>query len=426
MLGTKAATKTKSRTANADPFARPGSAGTTAQGGGHRERGHHPEADRVGQGRKGKGKGKGGGKQTKQASQWWAQAVEVPRAETPDYTRIQKRSRRLRIYTSAAAFLFPVSCLGWFVSMNHGGSTATTAAASDVYSRYAATRSLAIDAVNRWLAADPAPLPDGHLLSWDGATQRHTAATRTAAGYTVQVHHLTVADDDGDIYQTSVTITVPDKQTTTASGGTSGGGVPYVSSAPTLIPTAPSSPTGDGSSTQASLWPGDLPAYTASPAVVTAIKTWAAGMSSGDPQQLATAIGDGSHPQYLPLVGATLGDPSVVDAASLQPTLPEGATPTKIIVEATFPITWKGHPVADQAQIPTVTYDLRLDFDSKGSPTVDAWGGAGTGPTLKPYDNAVKDGVTFTAETLQDDSGAAQAANDPAGVDQPSGKASSK
>lgn len=328
-------------------------------------------------------------KKVKQASKprkptndkWWEQAEEVPRAGLPAAEKLDRRSKRMRRFVWSYIVMAPLMILVLIILMANslGGSDAPPAPKTN---QFAATKSDAVVAVRKWLASSPSPLPGGVLVGWDSATSKKVTGDPedTSDDYTVEVHHLTVASPTGTLYGTTVSLAVSDVVGAAVVGE------------PSLVPRPPSDQSFRGEST----WPG-LDDTQAPEPVEAAVSTWAQAYSSGDPKALGLAIQDTSEAHsYMPLVGARLTEGSVEKAAGLWPKdmtaaqREEAGDPDRMIVRAVFAIRWSGVKVDAEDDLPTVTYDLLVEKADTAAPVVVAWGGPGTGPSLKRYGNAVE------------------------------------
>lgn len=225
-----------------------------------------------------------------------------------------------------------------------------------------------------WLRAEPAPLPGGTIVSWDGyksiAAGEKTAATSQAADAS-ELHYFTlsVPTADGNIYYTSTVLVSVDKALGAKVQGT-----------PTILPKAPSAQ--DGWST--SLWPG-YDSVQATDAVTDAVIVWSKAFTD-TPAALRLAVGDqGSSRSYIPLSGATVVASDVTAAGAVKST--DGSKPTTLIVRVQLKLNWTSDE--ESASPSLVTYDLLVTEADTAAPRVVAWGGAGTGPSLVKYQNAV-------------------------------------
>lgn len=350
----------------------------------------------------------------KNQGRWWEEAVEVPRAGLPDATKMAKKAKRLRRFVWASVGLFPLTLVVTVIMVASPGPDPVAAVSLD---RFAATRPNAVVAVKQWLASSPSPLPGGSLVGWDSATAEKSPLDpqRPEDRYTVEVHHLTVASANGTLFDTVVSLGVSPAIGTVVIG------------APSLIPRAPSD-----SSFSESAWP-NLESFATADPVEAAVMAWADAYDSGDPNALRLVIGDTDAARsYVPLVGANLREGDITDAAALwgdTPIANRDGEPPNAIVRATFQIKWNGQTLGeDERDFSTVTYDLLVSRADTAAPAVVAWGGAGTGPSLKPYTSNAVVGRAVEAQTPQevvsDQAPSAEPSMDP--TEQPTDKKTDK
>lgn len=309
---------------------------------------------------------------TQASGDWWNDAEEAPRAGLPDAAKILKRQKLYRMVVWSCLLLTPLAMLTVFINL--AGNARPDTVPAPARDTYAQTRPDAIAALNTWLHATPAPVPGGEFLAWVDAetttSPKPTNETAQTEPYRVETHTMTVSSTTGYLYESTVTLAV------SKSGGTT------VLAEPSLVPRAPG---GDGPDTQ--LWPR-LEQTSASGDVEAAITSWAAAYSSGDPVALGQSVGDKTLGHtYVPLVGAKLSDISVSGAAK------KG---DQLVVAITAALNWDGAPVEDGTTVARVAYDLLIKDPATAAPVVIAWGGPGTGPTLKAGTNAIT-GRDFTA-----------------------------
>ena len=235
-------------------------------------------------------------------------------------------------------------------------------------------------AVRAWLAGDPAPLPGGVTVAWDGyETLPEAKTTDGPVGYRTEIHYftLTVGEGDGVLYfRSSVEVLVDPVLGAKVVGE------------PTLLPVLPPSTAGWPSQP---VWDGFIVAQQPK-AVSDAVEAWATAFTSGKPEVLRLAVGDPDpNHSYLPLTGATASGVSVSAAAGI-PLADPKAAPKRMLVRVSFQISWTGpaDPDAPARSLPTVTYDLLVDAADTASPRVVSWGGPGSAPKLKPYSTAIK------------------------------------
>lgn len=331
--------------------------------------------------------------QQPKGGRWWEEAEEVPRAGLPDAKRLERRAKIYRRFVLASVVLTPFLILVAIVLAANLLSD-DEQAAPKAQIPYAETKADAIIEVRRWLGQDPSPFPGGVLVGWDSADSKKAPDPDGTAGkdYHIEVHRLTIAASNGALYDTTVTLGVSD------SIGS------YVLGEPTLVARAPSVTTFAGTP-----WPDALD-YPAPDAVASAVTTWAEAYSSGDPNALRIAVQDTSSTHsYMPLSGASLSNGEITESAGVWPsgTTEEERTssdPPKMLIQATFDIKWKGQKKRNDESPATVTYDLLVTKADTAAPVVVAWGGAGTGPSLKEYGNAVTGrGIDTDSDDTGDD-----------------------
>lgn len=108
------------------------------------------------------------------------------------------------------------------------------------------------------------------------------------------------------------------------------------------------------------------------------IDAWASAYVGNDRAQLYTLTGDTADVHFDGLAGfKLLGTPSVLSAT---------AGTNSVLVDMTLQVAPTGAPT----QLVTLAYDVLLTNTSNPLPNVVAWGPAGTGFTLYPYENARK------------------------------------
>ena len=328
-----------------------------------------------------------------QADDFWAkEAEELPRA---DVAAVQTNGRRIKLYkvwVVASVVLLPVALLAIisFMPKFLEKPPAMPVANNQLDSP---TKAVAMQAVKNWLAQSPSPLPGGQVLSWDGVKiqQEPKTTTNTANGQVEEVqglelHTLTVVSPSGAFFTTQIQV------------GYSPIRGAQVLGAPTLIPRAPD---------DKQAWP-NLTAWpnlvkTAKPdAVVQSVGAWTKAFTSGDPDALRLAVGDtADNRSYVPLVQVTASDIRVGDVASQKPAkdAPVDEKPKQVVAQVSFAVVWQGQKLGRSETPSRVTYDVLLDQADTASPKVVAWGGAGTGESLKPYQNAVE-GRKITSDII--------------------------
>lgn len=238
----------------------------------------------------------------------------------------------------------------------------------------------------RWLSMNPQPLLGGQVISWDGFTDvkrpAQTDKEKKASplpDYNFEEHLFTLVDAGGNLFSSSVLIAV---------GPDSVGALPFGTPSLLAVP-----PTGSLSVTMP--WLGFQRASAGQP-VSNSITAWAEAFTSGDPARLRLSTGDteGGN-SYMPLTGVANVSAKVINAAYIPPANTEdyvpGAETPNMIAQVELTIDWVGAPELDQGESnrTTITYDVLLQKANTASPVVVAWGGPGSGPSLKPFQNAL-------------------------------------
>lgn len=306
----------------------------------------------------------------------WEQAEEVPRAGIPDTDKLAKRMRLNRWVIWLVLLAFPVLVLSLFVTASSLKAAAEEKPA--VVEVDADARAVAMTAVEDWLAGDPAPLPGGKLVSWDEMEALPAFVPGPQDGDVdpatipdLQSHTLTVRDGAGVRYVVQVLV-AKNRLGELAVVGT-----------PSLTPVAPSSEWATG----VSPWPNHDGTQASEP-VETAVVAWADAFASGDPGKLRLVIGDpDADHAYQPMVGVVGASTEITGAAWVTD---EAGEPTStMLVQVQVRFTW---PDTDPRRggAAAATYDLLVEGADSAAPRVVAWGGVGTGPVLKAYQNAVE------------------------------------
>ena len=328
---------------------------------------------------------------------WLDDAEEIPRRKSAANKDRTRKQTLYRWVIQASTVLMPLSLvLNILLAGNAGGDDGTAKAAAptvDVKGRTAATLS-----VQQWLKATPSPVVGkGQIVSYDGQTvvkkpadlvDKNDKRTVLAAKYTTELQHFTISDGLGQTFSVDVTI---------ASDKTYGA---TVLAGPSLLPV----PAADGNSIDqltsaaSGTWPG-LYDSSASDSVKQAVDVWAKAFATGDSASMRLAIQDkqGSHTYQtlsnVQAVTANVGAAAFDFGSAEKNATAQGKKTSRQIVRVTLGIQWKGNPKPDPAQdgrdLPTVSYDLLVTNANSAAPAVVAWGTPGTGPKLKPYQNAL-------------------------------------
>jgi len=311
----------------------------------------------------------------------WFDAEEVPRAGVSDTERLARRQRLYRVVVWAAIIAFPFAVLGVLIRVTSPTTRTVLSASSAGTGAVSPGKAVAYEELFAWLDQTPSPLPGGRVVSWDGAERvspvrlpKGSADAGPAAP--TEIDRFLVVSGAGTMYQADVEVVY----------GADGA---YALGGPSLEPitAAPAS-----AASGASPWPGVVPSTDVSSAVQAAINSWVTAYTSGSPEELRLSVGDpDGSVTFFPLSGI---ESASATATAVAPTGPAGSD--EEMVEVTLAITWDGEST-DQAVSgggPATTMDLLVARASTAAPVVVAWGPAGSGPSLRPYQNAVPDGTT--------------------------------
>ena len=107
---------------------------------------------------------------------WFPEAVEAPRVNTPDTEVLARRQRRYRVVVWMCVILTPLATLAALASAT--GHKSSPAAVSSSVSASSAGKVAATIEVEKWLKAIPDPLPNGRIVSWDGAYDIHSPTAK--------------------------------------------------------------------------------------------------------------------------------------------------------------------------------------------------------------------------------------------------------
>jgi hypothetical protein len=327
-----------------------------------------------------------------QPDDFWAnEADELPRA---DVEAVQTTIKKLKLYKAwviSSVVLLPIALLA-IISFLPKFLEEPYVAPAVSNQLDSPTKPVAMKSVQDWLDKQPSPLPGGKILSWDGVEIQAEPKTVTADNGDVeetqglQMHTMTLISPSGSFFTTKLQVAYSPVRGAKVLG------------APTLIPRAP-----DEKQSWPNLrtWPNLVTASKLEP-VEQAVTAWAKAFTSGDPDALRLAVGDTSaNRSYVPLVQVKVSNVSVGDVAAhpLPKDAPEDQKITQVIAQVSFGVEWDGQNLGTSSTPSRVTYDVLIDKADTASPQVVAWGGAGTGETLKPYMNAVE-GRKITTGTI--------------------------
>lgn len=285
------------------------------------------------------------------------------------------RSRLLRGYTWAAIILLPLlaaaAVMLWLNPPQTGGDSTDPAAGL--------RRAVAENSLAAWLASTPPPLPGGVIQGWDSSApvvftpvMVGGRQVNTPPDQTVTREIFNVLDSRGLWWQISVeTACQPDKVCQTV-------GAP----SPVLAPQP-------GKNSDTGMWPGLPPVTNVAAPVQAAIQLWAEAYLGDDPGRLSVVVGDPDPTHtYTPMGGGATQVTATVVAAATPPNIGDG-----LIVNISLAICWPGAQVAAPWGM-----DVLVVRAGTPAPQVAAWGPAGTGATLAPYQNATSSGPPPTIQ----------------------------
>jgi len=326
------------------------------------------------------------------APHWAYGDKSVPRAGLPDANRLEKRQRLMRRYVKSATYLLPVTLvLSILVALTNVNPSGTGLAASSSQTS-SPGRTVATLALEQWLGENPSPLPHATVQSWDGSSDVAPAPVKGTAGqsapvtWTAELDNFTLVVPTPKLTIYTATIEVALKP----GGGAAAVGGPSLTVRP---PTDLSSGWSDGAP-----WSGINLSSSVSPSVQSAINGWLVAFTSGNGSQLRLAVGDTrSSYYYVPLSGvASATDNVVANATRVAPNDAPTTTsvhPSAEIVEVTLNLLWRGEKApafGTSPSGPATTMDILLERADTAAPVVVAWGPSGSGPSLVPYQNAIR------------------------------------
>lgn len=325
------------------------------------------------------------------AASFFDDIEEAPRAGLEPAQAIKRRSIRTRWVIRITLVLALVTTVLSFLALAFNFNTDSTDNTTSVDVTNPPGRSVAWQTVNEWITGNTA-LHGGKVLSWDSATQQQwTDLDRDSDGqhpdYQLWTHTFTLTKD-ARFYETSVKVAVSDVLGERVIAG------------PSLMERAPS----DDTFGSVSGWPGLVSATVTQP-VTEAITQWASLYTGSDPTQLRLATGDPntSH-SYQPLTGAA-GATAEIDWSAIFPSGEGEPDKTDVMVVQTrllVPPSGDALTADPDAKPVTITFDVRVENADTASPRVVAWGGPGSGPTLRAYQNAVDSSRVNSPEPTPD------------------------
>jgi hypothetical protein len=322
---------------------------------------------------------------------WGNDAEELPRADVESVQLTTKRLKLYKVWVISSVVLLPVALLA-IISFLPKFLEEPPVAQVQANQLDSPTKAAAMKSVQDWLNTQPSPVPGGKILSWDGVEVQAEPKTTTndkgdvTETQGLQLNNLTLISPSGSLFTTQVQVAYSPMRGAKVLGD------------PTLIPHAP-----DDKQSWPNLkaWPNLVQTAKLAP-VEQAAAAWAKAFTSGDPDALRLAVGDTSADRsYVPLVQVTASSVAVGDVASrpLPADAEKGTKPTQVVAQVSFGVAWEGQNLTNSQTPSRVTYDVLIDKADTAAPQVVAWGGAGSGESLKPYMNAVE-GRKITSATI--------------------------
>lgn len=336
-------------------------------------------------------------KKSNTQSIWDEQQVSVPNEELVRMSKVKKagRFKWLRRGVWLSIFLTPVLLLAaaaWYVDAQNPDPVAappTSLEINDSIGKDAATTT-----VRDWLASNPQPIPGAQLLSWNGYTTQPKPAiadaetSETAAGVFVpewnkETHYFSVRAGNGTLFR--VTVEADADRTLGA----------RVTSTPSFEPLLPEVTSGWKDSPEP--WFGYQSTQTTEN-ISASVNDWLAAYVSGNPATLRNIVGDQDAAHfYMPLSGiqkATATVERVSFKPSDAPDAPVIENPDTVIARIQVKLLWNGQVQENLDSFARLSFDLLIQNANTASPRIVAWGGPGSGPELKPYQNSVT-GITL-------------------------------
>lgn len=310
--------------------------------------------------------------------------VEKPRHDIPRVGKVADKARFRSRWVTATIYVTPIALLisGFAIATTIQTPQATTPITS-LSIEQAQSQAVAIQAVRAWLASDPQPLPGAQVVAWSGQEASQALPSKDQ-GLPMSTHHVTVADAQGQLYTASLAITH-------APSG------PVATSTPALSAYVPSD-----EQSVASPWRGLVSVQGVDREdIARAVQVWASAYFSYDPGLLQQTVGDTDRSHaYMPMPKATVTT-TVLDMSALAPD--EGktdATNPSVIIARVEVIASYGTTDPSKSVKP-MTFDVRIHEANTATPRVVAWGGAGSGPSLSAYTNAIS-GIDITLAPTED------------------------
>jgi len=306
-----------------------------------------------------------------QAVDWFQDPAlrEVPNPKSPGVFSLAKRQAWLRRVIIADIAVAPLILL-LILLFVFGGSRSATTTTSNSFPASNPGAYQGQVAIQRWLNSKPAPLPGGQIVSLDNIKKVPvpSGSTQPTANDEI-VSYVVLAK--GTFYKVSVEAQVT---------GTNAS----VVSDPYIAPISGASSVPGAAPTITSPWPGITPTGTpTSGPLQQSVQGWANAFTSGSSSALALSVGDpNSGDHYVPLHGISQA------TATIEFYAPINKKGTEAIAEVNLDIVWDGEKTASNSSS-NYTFDILIERPLSAAPVVVAWGPPGSGPQLKPYQNAI-------------------------------------
>jgi hypothetical protein len=336
-------------------------------------------------------------KKNKSNSIWEDEQVSVPNEELVKQSKVKKASRFkwLRRGVWLSLILTPILAivaLMWYMDSQNPEPPVeppTSLEINDSIGKDAATTT-----VRDWLSSEPQPIPGAQLLSWNGFTTQDKPAvadaetSETAAGVFVpdwnkETHYFSVRAGNGTLFRVSVEV---DADRTLGA---------RVTSLPSLVPLLPEVTSGWEDTPEP--WFG-YQSTQVTDNITASVNDWLAAYTGGNPATLRNVVGDGDDTHfYMPLSGiqrATAVVERVAYLPSDDPDAPVIENPDTVIARVQVKLLWNGQVQENLDDFAEMSFDLLIEDANTAAPSIVAWGGPGSGPSLKPYQNAVT-GITL-------------------------------
>lgn len=332
----------------------------------------------------------------------WDETTTVPEEELVKQLKNKRQSRykwmKRGVWLSIImAPILALVALMWYMDTQNPDPTPQPPTSLEINDSIG--KNAAITTVEAWLEGDPQPIPGGTLISWNGYTVQKKPAIvdeesrETAAGVIIpkwdrEIHYFSVSSSNGMLFQVTLEVDVDE---------TLGARVEAIPFAEPLVPTV-----SGGWDDAGEPWYGYQSAQT-TPGITSSVEAWVQAYVGGNPGALRNIVGDPNENHfYLPMSGiqkATVTVERVAYKPSDDPSAGVEKNPDTVLARIKVALLWKGQVQKDSEAYAIYNLDLLIENADTASPRVVAWGGPGTGASLKRYGNAV---VGVTIETIPD------------------------